>query len=98
MNLLKTFTFAAGRPDTFLVYWTNSVIQPKGILRYESNHRIRNAVGSDQAPCQTIEDDAEMAELITLLNKYNELMTQHEQPLVSTAANDDEIQGDVYDE
>lgn len=33
MNLLKTYTFATSAPDTYLVYWTNSLIQPKGIIR-----------------------------------------------------------------
>lgn len=33
MNLLKTYTFATELPDTFLVYWTNSIIRPKGVLR-----------------------------------------------------------------
>lgn len=33
MNFLKTFTLPTEQPDTFMVYWTNSIIQPKGILR-----------------------------------------------------------------
>jgi hypothetical protein len=35
MNLLKTYTLTTERPDTFLVYWTNSIIRPKGVLRVQ---------------------------------------------------------------
>lgn len=33
MNILKTFTIATEQPDTFLVYWTNTSMRPKGLLR-----------------------------------------------------------------
>lgn len=33
MNLLKTYTIATEQPDTFLVYWTNTTIRPKGLLK-----------------------------------------------------------------
>ena len=33
MNILKTFTIATEQPDTFLVYWTNTSVRPKGLLR-----------------------------------------------------------------
>lgn len=32
MNLLKTFTLPAARPDRFDVYWTNSDRRPGGLL------------------------------------------------------------------
>ena len=33
MNILKTYAVATPEPDQFLVYWTNSTICPKGILK-----------------------------------------------------------------
>ena len=33
MNLLKTFTLATENPDTFMVYWTNTLMRPRGLLR-----------------------------------------------------------------
>lgn len=44
MNLLKTYTFATELPDTFLVYWTNSVIQPKGVLRVRIQPEIPDRI------------------------------------------------------
>lgn len=35
MNILKTFTVTTAEPDTFLVYWTNSAISPKGLLKVQ---------------------------------------------------------------
>ncbi len=32
MNILKTFVCPTPLDDTFLVYWTNSAIAPKGVL------------------------------------------------------------------
>jgi len=44
MNLLKTYTSTTELPDTFLIYWTNSVIQPKGILRVRIQPEIRDGI------------------------------------------------------
>ena len=33
MNKLKVFTQATDAPDTFLVYWTNNLISPKGVIK-----------------------------------------------------------------
>lgn len=44
MNLLKTYTFATELQDTFLVYWTNSVIQPKGVLRVQIQPEILDKI------------------------------------------------------
>jgi len=33
MNLLKTFTLPTDLPDTYLVYWTNSAVLPKGVIK-----------------------------------------------------------------
>src|ERR1035438_2769998 len=33
MNILRTFAVATTEPDQFLVYWTNSPVCPRGILR-----------------------------------------------------------------
>ena len=52
MNILKTYVSTTPRSDTFLVYWTNTAMAPKGILR------IRVTA--------TIEDRGIVAELVAI--------------------------------
>jgi hypothetical protein len=33
MNTLKTYSVATAQADTFLVYWTNSTVRPRGVLK-----------------------------------------------------------------
>ena len=58
MNILKTYTCPTPQPDTFLVYWTNTAMTPKGILR------IRVTA--------TIEDRSIVAELVALQHLLEE--------------------------
>lgn len=40
MNILKTFACPTPLDDTFLVYWTNSTIEPRGVLEIRLAHSI----------------------------------------------------------
>lgn len=42
MNLLKTHTIATAQADTFLVYWTNSLMTPKGVLKVRVTAQIED--------------------------------------------------------
>lgn len=42
MNLLKTHTIATTQADTFLVYWTSSLMTPKGMLKVRVTAQIED--------------------------------------------------------
>ncbi|MFA5923645.1 MAG: DUF4258 domain-containing protein [Methylococcaceae bacterium] len=58
MNLLKIYTLATHEPDTFLVYWTNSTLRPKGLLRVRITAQVddRNIVAELAAMQHLLED------------------------------------------
>jgi len=47
MNILKTYTVSTTEPDRFIVYWTNSPVFPKGIIkvRIAANIEDRSIAG-----------------------------------------------------
>ena len=42
MNILKTYTLPGNQADTFLVYWTNSLLRPKGVLKVRVSAQIED--------------------------------------------------------
>jgi hypothetical protein len=43
MNILKTHTLSTHQADTFLVYWTNSLVRPGGLLKVRINPTMEDA-------------------------------------------------------
>jgi hypothetical protein len=42
MNILKTYSVATDHEDTFLVYWTNSAIRPRGVFKVRISHKMED--------------------------------------------------------
>lgn len=58
MHLLKTHTLATPQPDTFLVYWANSLIRPGGVLKVRVSPLIQDAnIAAELAAIQYLLED-----------------------------------------
>lgn len=58
MHILKTHTLTTPQADTFLVYWTNSLIRPGGLLRVRVARQIEDAhIAAELAAIQHLLED-----------------------------------------
>jgi hypothetical protein len=61
MNILKTHTCPTGQADTFLVYWTNSLLRPKGVLKVRIRAKIEDRhIAAELAAMQHLLEDKEV--------------------------------------
>ncbi len=66
MNFLKTYTRTTGEPDTFLVYWTNTNISLKGLLKVRVTAEIEdnNVVAELAAMRYLLEDKGVVGNMV----------------------------------
>jgi hypothetical protein len=58
MNILKTHTLPTAQADTFLVYWTNSLVRPGGLLKVRVNPKMEDAhIAAELAALQHLLED-----------------------------------------
>jgi hypothetical protein len=57
MNILKTYAVATSEPDQFLVYWTNSPVNPRGVLKIRITANIEDrAIAAELAAVKHLLD------------------------------------------
>lgn len=58
MHMLKTHTLATPQADTFLVYWTNSLVRPGGLLKVRVAAQMQDArIAAELAAIQHLLED-----------------------------------------
>jgi hypothetical protein len=58
MNTLKTYVSPTSQPDSYLVYWTNNQLSPKGVIRVRLSAQIEDrAIAAELAAIQHLIED-----------------------------------------
>lgn len=75
MHLLKTHTLATAQADTFLVYWTNSLIRPGGVLKVRVSPPMQDAnIAAELAALQYLLEDKAVLGDAVIGNAHTQLV------------------------